>query len=236
MTTRHPNVVGGEPRNRQLPSSGPTQGQRRAVDRRLRAGPHATEGPSESLMSGSAGRGSWASALLRTRAALALLQGPQRTTSGPDSGRQRRPRPCGRLGGWRPGGRGGGRGTPGHQSPTVARCSATARRRRWISALRLRSGRRARLAWSRAWSWVRLQSLHLGLPRTCLPQPRQGRSRDRVIGVCGACAGAARGRSWGSGRPTRRAGRSGRGNGEDRAWRMPARCRTTCLYPRPRQR
>jgi hypothetical protein len=112
--------------------------------------------------------------LLRTRRArcadLAALHDRQRTTSRP-SGRP--PAATSRTwsavrsaDGWA-----GRRSQPGHQSPTMARWSATTRRRRSRSLASLwRSGRRTRLAWSR----VRLQSVHLGLPRTALPQPRRG--------------------------------------------------------------
>jgi hypothetical protein len=189
MAARHPDVVAGEPCNRQLPPSRSTQRQRGAIDVGLGAGPHATEGPGEGsaksaepsckrcVIGGSPARGSLTCndvKILRARwAERAALQDLQRTTSRPAGGPPRATsltwsavrsaegwagRPC----------------QPGHQSPTMARWSATARRRRSRSLASLwRSGRRARLAVS-AWRW---QSRHLGLPRMGRLHPRQGRSR-----------------------------------------------------------
>ena len=64
-------VVSGEPCNRQLPASRSAQGQGRGIYGRLGAGPHATTRPWSSpsrLFGCSAGEGSRASTLLRTRA------------------------------------------------------------------------------------------------------------------------------------------------------------------------
>jgi hypothetical protein len=91
---------------------------------------------------------------------------------------------------------------PGHQSPTMARWSATTRRRRSRSLASVcRSGRRAALRLSTS-CW---QSRHLVLPRTVRLQSMHGRMR-RLIGgacACGRGSGGSVGRV-GSGRRTRR--------------------------------
>jgi hypothetical protein len=95
---------------RPTPAACCAQGQRGGVDVGLRAGSHATTGPSEGLVSSSPGLGSGPSVLLKDRNATAdraALQGVQRTTSGPSSGPPRRTSRCGRPTGWRLGGRGG---------------------------------------------------------------------------------------------------------------------------------
>ena len=152
--------------------------------------------------------------LVRTWRALAALQARQRTT--------RRPRGSPPLAtsrtwsavrsadwwaGWRP--------HPGHQSPTMARWSATTRARRRRSAWSLwRSGRLARLARS----FTRWQSTHLGLPRTGREQPRQGRMRFLIV-ACGWCGGGVRWHTVGSGRRRR--------------WGVGSRCRPPGLaWPR----
>jgi hypothetical protein len=225
VTPGDPHVVEGEPCHCQLAPSGAAQRQRRGVDVGLGAGPHATTGAGSPLVGSviacSAGDGSLAMYLLRTRAAtwarwadLALLHERQRTTRRPPG----RPPAATSLTwsavrsalGWA-----GWRAHPGHQSPSRARWSATTRRLRSRSRASLwRSGRRTRLAWSmRAW-----QSLHLGLPRTALPQSRQGRVRVRVIVAC-ACGGAGLPWPWlpwrspGSGHQVRRTRRGRRGSG-----------------------
>jgi hypothetical protein len=185
-------------------------------------------------MSSSAGRGSLTCTVVRTWRARrarwadrAALQLRQRTTSLP-SGRP--PRATSRTWsavrsaeGWAE-----RRSHPGHQSPTMARWSATTRRLRSRSLASLwRSGRRCRLAWS----WPRWQSTQRGLPRTGLPHPRQGRSRLWLIGVCGACVGVAPAGRRGSGRRTGRGVRSGR-----RIWVVSVglrlgRRRRVCSYP-----
>jgi hypothetical protein len=210
MATRHPYVVGSEPCNRQLPPSGPAQRQRGAVYRHLRAGPHAATGPGSSpssdLFARSAGEGSGAVILVKIRAAMcarwalrAALHDRQRTTRRP-SGRP----PLATSFTWSAvrsaAGWAGRRSHPGHQSPTMARWSATTRRLRSRSAWSLwRSGRRARLAMS----FTRWQSTQRGLPRTGRLQPRQGRSSS-LIGACGAGAGVASAGTSGSGRRGRR--------------------------------
>jgi hypothetical protein len=91
MATRHPYVVGGEARNRQLAASGAAQRQRGAIDSGLWTRLHATAGPSPpSVMSRSPALGSVGPSvfkILRARwADRALLHARQRTTSRP-SGR-----------------------------------------------------------------------------------------------------------------------------------------------------
>jgi hypothetical protein len=188
MAAGDPYEVRGEPRNRQLTPLGAAQRQRRAIYLCFWAGSHATTGPASScVIVCSAGCGSLTCIALRTRRAkcadLAALHDRQRTTNLP-SGRPPRAtsrtwsavRSADRWAGWR--------SHPGHQSPTMARWSATTRRRRSRSRASLwRSGRRARLAWS----WPRWQSWHRGLPRTGLLHPRQGRMSGRLIVAYGAC-------------------------------------------------
>jgi hypothetical protein len=123
---------------------------------------------------------------------------------------------------------------PGHQSPTMARWSATTRRRRSRSRASVwRSGRRTRLVWS----WVAWQSRHRALPRTGRPHPMQGRSRVRVIVAC-ACGVAVAGRgSPGSGRH-RRCGVCRRCSGCLPCWRLgrTARRSGSGVYPWRRRR
>jgi hypothetical protein len=184
MATGHPNEVGGEPCHRQLAASRSAQGQRRAVNVGLRAGPHATTGPaSECVIATSPGAGSLTCLDVRTWwarcADLAALQDLQRTTirppGSPPLATSRTWSAVRSALGWA-----GRRSQPGHQSPTMARWSATTRRRRSRSLASLcRSGRRTRFTCS-ALAW---QSRHRGLPRTLRPQPRQGRSRLLLIGA-----------------------------------------------------
>jgi hypothetical protein len=237
MATRNPYEVGGEPCYRQLAPSGAMQRQRRAINLGFRAGSHATTGPawpsSRCVIARSAARGSVAIILLRTRAARwadrAALQDRQRTTRRP---RGSPPRATSRTwsavrsaDGWA-----GRRSHPGHQSPTMARWSATTRRRRSRSAASLcRSGRRTRLSWSR---WL-VQSAQRGLPRTCRPQPRQGRSRLLLIGACGVGARLARACSVRIVRP-RRCGACRTGNAARLGCANPGRrrhssCRPACF-------
>ena len=123
----------------------------------------------DSLMSTSAGEGSGPSSLLRTRADRRPFSPRQSTRSGPASGPPAPPRTTWSATrsaeGWA-----GWSSRPGHQSPTVARWSATRRRRRSVSAWVRMSGRRAALARSR----LAVQPLHLGLPRTCLAAVEAG--------------------------------------------------------------
>ena len=140
MPAGYPYVVGGEPRNRQFPAPRSAQRQWGAIHGRFRAGFDATAGPcgrSATCVIGTssgAGRGREPS----RSADLRLFSERQRMRSGPDSSP-----PAATSTTWSATGRrgvGGVAGEAGDQSPMVARCSATTRRRRSVSLLGLAVG------------------------------------------------------------------------------------------------